>query len=1426
MQSLGKRAPYQDDNYQIQKKQEPRYDKQSHSYHQQNSTSHHHHKKEEVAGCKVVLDIEKMKSTILEQIRANQVVVISGETGCGKSTQVPQYILAEALQLGKRCKILCTQPRRIACISIAKRVAAEMDEELGRSVGYHISMDANIRLDSKIIFVTNGILLNYLTHNPSMLVEYTHIIIDEVHERDIDSDFILILFKLFLSHFPELKLILMSATINAELFARYFSKEGIERAGTMTEDDIHYPDKLKTKKADIKAEKQEGLRSWDNVDYSEHEVKDTWNTNSAAKKDKKEESKADEQKLNRIQDAHPNDTMATILEIDSKRKYKIRDYFLNELKEFYTFKSNYLNKFNEFNFNKKRAVLINEVVFVAIELIEFLHNNEKYIQFPNKKIDMGGILVFLPGLNEITYFIQMINERISRTSLEQLEFIPLHSTIAQMYEEDVFSQKPGKRKVIVCTNIAESSLTIPDIIFVIDFCLSKEFKFDPKCQSQRLDLVWACRASCKQRTGRTGRVCDGMSFRMVSHDFYNKVLDPFTEAEMLRSPLDKVILKISVLHEEIEKKNDLINKSVVDSQRNQNVKINEVFLAIAKRVFSSPVVVLNVAIENPSWDQIIYAMNFLTTSGAFIITDQEKYKGKITFLGRVYSELPCNLTVCKLLLFGHLFGCFDDMVTIGVMMMHPKSIWLPRTGKSHDIDPIDFYKRIDRFADGEFSDHILYLNMYKDWFENYGTQSDYNKRGRRGRYNDRNSVPPNGMNENDWARKHNVRFAFMAEILANRYDLKKRMHKFLPLSDRAEHQTFNGMSDEKKRERYLMIKVCVAASSIPYYAVGKFLPNSKQKNEIDNMQNELKLDPVYCANLYDIHLYKVLNTYTKTVLDEDDVKINEKYQTIRDDDKINIWRVELSSHIEKNYGRMDKMIINPRVAYVQFRKETADLSIRLLLFEKNYKRGLTSTLSVYSVEGQGMTSIALEAVPEYMKAKNRNEGKKEHNELLASLRQDVISSIKNITDVAYSYTPQYENLFSRASLVVESLSIASVVTRARPEALRFPPTKDVCLIYSEEIQANNKNFLAKMSSIMPDIPLFIEYMLLIFANTVYLECDQKYDRITHIKIGASDLKINYWISRAAVMMINKMRADIKLYLENKDGDKKTLPYLWEDLLNLLNEGTKEPFYPVDEWYDYFVANIYKVPECLKDGDQTEVLTSLPDIRQENTYDEGFMNLLRVSCDLSKTKNQMAIMKEFIKWKRNFVKDIDNIQYKLNCSKSFLVCPDKDCRREIVEIAALRGHLEHDCFRAIESHARPSVKTEVNLGYFGQAVLDKVKVLTEFGYKVEALFTCYTGHFIGFKIQGFENNVCIHRDSLMVVRFQDLSSHEYKNYELDTHQLAKDDRLSEIKKTGDIEFFTCVACDPNRRFKSNKDLAYHLFEDKGHKYKMTLFTENL
>ena len=1123
---------------------------------------------------KIRLDIEKMREVILREIKQNQVTIISGETGCGKSTQVPQYILHEAQLSKSKCKILCTQPRRIACISIAKRVADEMDQGIGDQVGYHISMDVQLNTNSRIIFVTNGILLNYLTHNPSILTEYTHIIIDEVHERDIDSDFILILFKLFLNKFPQLKLILMSATINAELFARYFAQSEINAVSKKTAEGYNPCSEIpNSKPAEFKQEKAE-LKTWANFDYSETEIKDTWRSVKKKEEDTNQARQAAEAREKQKLDSLP---MASILEISSKRKYLIREVYLDELNSFEKFRSPSLGGLKDFSFNKKRALMIVDVAQVAVKLIDYLHRNERHIEFPNKKIPNGGILVFLPGLNEITYFIQMMREGLPESMLAELEIIPLHSSIAQIYEQDVFGHKRGIRKVIVSTNIAESSLTIPDIIFVIDFCLTKEFKFDVKVKTERLDLTWASKASCRQRTGRSGRVCDGISFRMVTKGFYDNVLDAFNEAEMLRSPLDKVVLKICVLHEEIEKKNDQINEKVFGVAKiSEKVKeVNDIFLSIAKNIFCSPGFVLEIAIEQPTKDQIEFAMRYLEDNGCFIMTDRSKFQGRITFLGRVYSDFPCTLSIVKLLLYGNLFGCFEDILTIAVMCNHPKSIWQPSTGRTGVNDILEFYRRLDKMADGEFSDHIIYLNLFKEWYDHFGSNELSRMRGRRISARQTSNINPS-LTQFDWNKLYNIRHNYMNEIAENRADFKKRMAKFLSPREGHKHipGPLGGGSKDDLALTYLKIKVCIAASFQPCYAVGAFKPTQKQQNELANIKSEYKLDPVHTLNIYDIQLYKFISAHAKTSLDDSERHYFEKYEAIPEGQKIDVWRSALLQSLESRYGKTQKVILNPRVAYVQFRSDTSDLSIRSFIFEKKYHKGLKSKMSVYSLE-KGMTSVEVENNQAVSMVQRSSSGPKASSgQLLQDLKADVAAMVGSIYDAAYPFSPTFSNPLNYTEIYLDHMSITCNLTHAR-KGFRWggEAAPSTFLVYTEDNHSSGRTPVAKCCSLMPNYPMFLECMLLVFGNTVYLESDQRYERITHIKYLSSEVQLGHWIERTDIVTMNKIREILKYYFEEKDN-RKTPTSVWSDLVGLIMSEKRERFVQVDEWYDYYFVNVF------------------------------------------------------------------------------------------------------------------------------------------------------------------------------------------------------------------------------------------------------------
>ncbi|GMP98569.1 hypothetical protein CsSME_00046401 [Camellia sinensis var. sinensis] len=165
----------------------------------------------------------KVKSEFLKAVAANQVLVVSGETGCGKTTQLPQFILEDEISSlrGANCNIICTQPRRISAISVAARISSERGESLGESVGYQIRLESKCSAQTRLLFCTTGVLLRKLVQDP-VLTGVSHLLVDEIHERGMNEDFLLIILRDLLPRRPDLRLILMSATINAELFSKYF----------------------------------------------------------------------------------------------------------------------------------------------------------------------------------------------------------------------------------------------------------------------------------------------------------------------------------------------------------------------------------------------------------------------------------------------------------------------------------------------------------------------------------------------------------------------------------------------------------------------------------------------------------------------------------------------------------------------------------------------------------------------------------------------------------------------------------------------------------------------------------------------------------------------------------------------------------------------------------------------------------------------------------------------------------------------------------------------------------------------------------------------------------------------------------------------------------------------------------------------------
>ena len=591
------------------------------------------------------LPMWEAQAELVATVRGAQVVLVVGETGSGKSTQVPQFILDEHIAdgHGSECNIICTQPRRIAAMSLAQRIAAERSETCGvpgSLVGYHIRLEAAAAPSTRLMLCTTGILLRRMQSDP-LLTGVSHIIIDEVHERDVNIDFLLLLLRDVLSTrsnstaasdmhgaaaLVPLRVIVMSASFNVDLLRGYFGgaccpvvkvsgrtfpvqehflEDVFEMTGVTLEEDSRYAKRRSSTRhsAKVKVSSSGGNQHVMTVDWDDRET--------------------------HVQpDAEGN---------EAREMYA--DYSAN------TQVSMALVDENRINYE------------LMVDLLSIIaEGNEE-----------GAVLVFLPGLREI----QTLVEELLRSPIigdeQRCRVLALHSSLSPQDQQRVFEKTPrGCRKVVVATNIAETSITIDDVVFVIDAGKAKINKYDPAKRMQSLVECWVSQASVKQRTGRAGRVKAGHCFRFFSRNRH-RGMDKFEVPEMLRTPLEGLVLQIKTLR--------------------LPGAISEVF---------------NRALEPPSEPSVAAAVSTLLEIGA-IEEDEE-----LTPLGYHLAALPVDVRLGKMLLYGALFKCVDPIVMTAATISY----------KSPFVAPMDQREAADaaRRAFGtSSSDHLTTLNAISAW---------------------------------------------------------------------------------------------------------------------------------------------------------------------------------------------------------------------------------------------------------------------------------------------------------------------------------------------------------------------------------------------------------------------------------------------------------------------------------------------------------------------------------------------------------------------------------------------------------------------------------------------------------------------------------------------------------------------------------------
>lgn len=731
------------------------------------------------AASRASLPIYEYRANILDAINANQVVVISGETGSGKTTQVPQYILEQYAEEKKPCRIICTQPRRLAATSIADRVSQERNDRIGDSVGYQIRMDSCVSAHTNLIFTTSGYLLRCLMGSKAgeIFSSVTHLLLDEVHEREKITDFLLIAIKDGLKLNPNVKIVLMSATLDSDVFSKYFDGcPVINVPGRCYDVDIIYLEDVlcmteyKTKRMQVYMDQNDGpkelrqgsgntsngseaLTNGDAPHARGRRADADASTSAAAAAADARFSPADieffdeclEQCLVAEDDVTfdqiyylitdegmPVDFMHTFksrsaLSIAAEKGYinvlaSLLDLGANaglvdsngitplahamrnghdecvQLLQSYVDDDQIVVEATSAGIGPTGADAMGEVKVASVEQTsieeEYKTAMRKFVLaayqmttprpndldhdllfhiishvHSNQPTD-GSILVFLPGYDDIMKQKEYIESNLTETYSYQL-FV-LHSGLNATKNSDqrrVFQRLPrGQRKIILSTNIAETSLTIDDVVYVIDSGRVKQQTYDSISDTTCLTSTWISQACAKQRAGRAGRTRNGHCYRVYARDHYD-TFEKYTLPEILRVPLTDICLNAKILAD--------------------NISIEEFLLK---------------ALQPPPVLSIRQSINLLKKIDALDADEN------ITYLGVHLADLPVDAQLGKCIIYGILLGCLEPIVTIVSALSVKDPFNLPMGDEGQRIQAIKKH-----FADDSLSDHIMLLNTYNEW---------------------------------------------------------------------------------------------------------------------------------------------------------------------------------------------------------------------------------------------------------------------------------------------------------------------------------------------------------------------------------------------------------------------------------------------------------------------------------------------------------------------------------------------------------------------------------------------------------------------------------------------------------------------------------------------------------------------------------------
>ncbi|KXG47459.1 protein of unknown function DUF1605 [Penicillium griseofulvum] len=496
------------------------------------------------------LPVHQQRDEFLQLYQQSQILVFVGETGSGKTTQIPQFVLYDDLPQTQGKMVACTQPRRVAAMSVAQRVAAEMDVKLGEEVGYSIRFEDMTGPKTIMKYMTDGMLLREAMNDPN-LSRYSTIMLDEAHERTMATDILMGLLKEVVVRRPDLKIIIMSATLDAQKFQRYFMD-------------------------------------------------------------------------------------APLLAVPG-RTHPVEIFYTPEPEQDY--------------------------VEAAVRTVLQIHATEAE----------GDILLFLTGEEEIEDAARKIalegDEMIREADAGPIKVYPLYGSLPPHMQQRIFDpapppRRPGGRpgrKVIVSTNIAETSLTIDGIVYVVDPGFSKQKIYNPRIRVESLLVSPISKASAQQRAGRAGRTRPGKCFRLYTEGAFKKELIESTYPEILRSNLSSTVLELKKLGVD-----DLVHFDLMDP---------------------------------PAPETLMRALEELNYLACL---DDD---GNLTQLGRLASDFPLDPALAVMLISSPEFYCSNEILSITALLSVPQVFVRPAAQRKR----ADEMKNLFAHPDG---DHLTMLNVY------------------------------------------------------------------------------------------------------------------------------------------------------------------------------------------------------------------------------------------------------------------------------------------------------------------------------------------------------------------------------------------------------------------------------------------------------------------------------------------------------------------------------------------------------------------------------------------------------------------------------------------------------------------------------------------------------------------------------------------